>query len=142
MKNLIYSILFLLIVAATSTFTSCTHNNGDIGDWFGLWKVTSITIDGAQDTTYHGNLFFAFQNNIFCQRLILENHDYNQTFGTWSQDGTNLTVTFSDSIYMPLTESHMQFGTNVMRIAESSGSDITLAYSVPFHNYVYTLKKW
>ena len=48
-----------LLAAAT---LSCTHNNGDIGVWFGLWKVTSVEVDGSADRKYKGNMYFSFQN--------------------------------------------------------------------------------
>ena len=40
--------IILLIVIALS-FNACTHNNGDIGDLFGTWKLETITIDGEKD---------------------------------------------------------------------------------------------
>ena len=30
------------------TLSSCTHNNGDIGPYFGTWKLLSINVDGVE----------------------------------------------------------------------------------------------
>ena len=51
----------LRIIAAvvmTAISGSCTHNNGDIGPWFGEWKLTSIEIDGSPDAAYKANTFW------------------------------------------------------------------------------------
>ena len=34
--------------------SGCTHNNGDIGPWFGTWQVTGIDADGAPLAEYDG----------------------------------------------------------------------------------------
>ena len=45
-QNLInVAIALLLVIVATA----CTHNDGDIGPWFGLWRVERLTVDGKND---------------------------------------------------------------------------------------------
>ncbi len=57
--------LFLLAILAVGA-SSCTHNNGDIGFWFGTWQVDKILLDGQPDTTYtKHNMFFQFQTAYF-----------------------------------------------------------------------------
>ena len=51
-------------VLACLAMTGCTHNDGDIGEWFGEWHLQSIEIDGAADADYDGDVLWKFQNNI------------------------------------------------------------------------------
>ena len=39
----------LLIAILLPVIAGCTRNDGDIGTWFGSWKLERITIDGLID---------------------------------------------------------------------------------------------
>ena len=45
MKRALHILIIMLSMAALS---SCTHNNGDIGPYFGTWKMLSIEVDGVE----------------------------------------------------------------------------------------------
>ena len=57
MKHLtqLFGMVLLVTLAA-----GCTHNNGDIGSWFGTWNVERIEIDGVAQADYQGQYFFQF----------------------------------------------------------------------------------
>lgn len=57
----IYWISLVCIVVATA---GCTRNNGDIGDLFGTWRMTDMTVDGSPATGLQGAYFWSFQNDI------------------------------------------------------------------------------
>lgn len=87
----------------------CTHNNGDIGRWFGLWKVENITVNGSNDSNYTGNIFFAFQNTTFEQKQVHADQGVTQMIGEWREEGDMLTITFPFDRYYPI-DGYMQGG--------------------------------
>lgn len=92
------------LVLALLSMCGCTHNNGDIGLWFGMCHLDSIEVNGTPDKTYDGNCYFLFQGKVFSVRWVdEENHSNFDSYATWSEsnDGTTMTVTFSDSRYSP-----------------------------------------
>lgn len=52
-------------LALLFVLTGCIQNNGNIGPWFGQWKVERLTIDGKDDPDYAGNAFSAFRLQYF-----------------------------------------------------------------------------
>lgn len=95
MKRIIH--LSLILPAAAAILTGCTQNNGDISPWFGYWRMTSLTIDGKPDPDYSGNITWSFQSNIVFINLNLPHHEYDDGVGTWSSDGTILTLDYTHS---------------------------------------------
>ena len=90
MKTLRHTLIALLALVGLS---GCTHNDGDIGIWFGTWQVEQITCDGENlpDTYYNPStvpLYFQFQGDTRHNQLV----DY----GTWSEDGDKMTISFPD----------------------------------------------
>ena len=84
--------------------SGCTHNNGDIGLWFGLWHLDSIEVGGAVDDEYDGNYYFLFQSKVFCIRWVNEQgHDYIESYAQWqeSEDGKTMTINFVDNRFSP-----------------------------------------
>ena len=95
MKHLtqLFGMVLLVTLAA-----GCTHNNGDIGSWFGTWNVERIEIDGVAQADYQGQYFFQFQSTVFCVRKVDEQRtDYLEDYGRWSEDGDVLTIAFPDA---------------------------------------------
>ena len=76
--------LVLLILGALSV-SSCTHNNGDIGDLFGIWVLKSVSIDGLdiKFISDDQNVTWAFQNNIVSVTLLAAHESRLETYGTW-----------------------------------------------------------
>jgi hypothetical protein len=127
--------LFAAIIAV-ALFGSCTHNNGYIGDWFGVWRVTSIDIDGTPVEDYNGGVFFMFQNDLICvtDREDYMYHNAARSWGRWSEDSNGLTLDFSYTstdenyagYYVPEPASYLEDGVNHLTISDRTSKSMTL----------------
>lgn len=153
--KLAYRIITLLIIALT--FNACTHNNGDIGELFGTWKLQSITIDGEIDSSYEDNVLWKFQSSVMCMiRANDSTHNRLESWGTWSyaNDDTLLELNFThtdndnpkpgSTKYSPLPETHLPKSTIfTLDIIKLNSSEMILIYhSIEGKEYQYKLKKW
>lgn len=134
----------MILLAAMLMVASCTTNNGDIGPWFGTWRVTEITTDGVADADYRGNMFFKFQSTVFEMLLVYDDHGTENRFGVWNDDGKGtLTVSFPDANHEPLPQSHMRAEQNVLTFNGVQSSGFVLRLGSPDgHVYTYRLVKW
>lgn len=150
MKRIKEILLFTLLGIGLS---ACTHNDGDIGVYFGTWKVEEITIDGVVDMDYQDNLFFQFQSGVFCMRRVDEHHVATVSWGSWEEVSDNvlrLSFVYSDDNapegsekYSPLPESHLPKGVRDLEILQLTGSVMRLQYVAGGKiDYEYKLKKW
>lgn len=147
--NRILALMFLIV-----SLSSCTHNNGDIGDYFGMWKLETITIDGEKDSEYEGNVFWRFQNEVIgMTRVNEEMHASSGSYGTWKElegDVLQLNFTHSDNYnpagsfyYSPLPETYLPVGISNLDILSQSGSEMKLRYmDVDGRQIDYKFKKW
>ena len=62
MNNTIRQRLTVWALILGCVVCGCTRNNGDIGSKFGLWKLAAMTVDGAPNPDYEGNIFWGFQS--------------------------------------------------------------------------------
>lgn len=91
LQNVAMTLLALLSLSA------CTHNNGDIGIWFGTWMVEQITNEQTgQQAQYDGTLVMQFQGDVATIRQTTTNHDELVDYGTWQHEADRLTITFPD----------------------------------------------
>ncbi len=152
MKRISYIIITLL---ALVSFASCTHNNGDIGPYFGTWKVTEITINSVPESDYQGNLFWSFQTTVIGMTTVDPDLGVTtrESWGAWEQDGDILRLSFihtddsnpqqGSAKYSPLPESHLPAGVSELDIISISSSDMRLRYTATDGTiYGYSLKKW
>jgi len=144
MKKTLYTLM--IMVAAIVSMTSCTHNNGDIGPWFGLWHIESVQKDGAAINGYNGTNFFAFQTSVFQLRYTDDYQTEQQTTGMWQDLGNEITVTFPDQIII-WTQFYgidmTKDAVNRFKVESITGKDMVLTLaSSDGHNYRYILKKW
>lgn len=146
--RLIFRLLLPLLLACTG----CTHNDGDIGPWFGTWRLEEITVDGHPDESYGHDIFWQFQNTVFCMRKVTAMYDYYPRWGTWSEtpDGM-LEIDFSHhddsskpTIYTPFEETHLeQKGVSELKIISIKGGSMRLEYRADDGKvYGYSLDKW
>lgn len=135
------SLRIWLIMAAAAAFASCTRNNGDIGFWFGQWKVTSVQEDGAE-ASYDGTIYFCFQSSVVEQKVVYGDHSVDQAYGHWTENEAESTITlyFDDDAYKPV-DGLMSAGANVMSYTHS-GSSLTLSLIDDDRTLVYSLTKW
>lgn len=151
MKTLIR--LFLLIAIAALP-QACVHNDGNIGDWFGTWRLESIKINGTPDAGYNQYIIWKFQSDMV---LMVEAddvlHEKDEHFGTWRQEGDILELNYSYNnegstvqapTYTPPASTHLPAGISVLSIIKLSKGEIQLLYTSPEtgDEYFYTLKKW
>lgn len=139
---------FIVALAAGS----CTSNNGDIDEYFGTWKLESITVNAEDDAAYSGNIFWKFQSSVFCMEMVDEYQNSTNRWGTWSRDGSILRLDFTHhddvydegaGIYEPFPESHIQSGVTELKIKTLTESDMDLNYTDNDGNEIrYKLKKW
>lgn len=145
MRQIIKTPILFLASIFMLAITSCTHNNGDIGDWFGTWRLESITIDGEADQAYAPPyMIWKFQNSII--QFILPDdkaHDYPTTTGSWHEEANCLYLDFSWNLGGPLTDTSHLPETCTLKILHLSGRSIELQYDSPDGQvYIYRLKKW
>jgi hypothetical protein len=150
---------FLMLLG--SVCVSCTRNNGDIGPWFGEWQILNIQTNGVDDSDYHQNVFWCFQNDL----ISMNWRAYEpakltrvQRWGSWSEDDGYLVLNFTyyddeypksageagEGIYVPYPLTHLRYGViSRLKIVSMKGSDLTLTYQPEGEDIVYTyiLKK-
>lgn len=143
------SLIIFGIVALLST--SCTHNNGNIGFWFGTWQCSEITVDGKTDVNYSGNMFFKFQTNV-CDILIVSTHnDFTQYFAEFKpQDNGTIIL---DCSHTAGTDDFQDYdfeipdglpfvkGENIIKYNKTSNRKVLLTFENDGKTYIYTLKK-
>lgn len=142
MKKTIY---ILITLVAAMAMQSCTHNDGDIGRWFGTWHVESIEMDGTAIDSYDGYSFFQFQSSVFELRLSNPLHDEQYTVGRWQDNGESIDITFPDTQRVWNYIAGFDFGpssVNRLLVESANGSDMVLSLATSDgHTYRYILKK-
>lgn len=143
MKTLQNKLLACLSAIALLLAASCTHNNGDIGPWFGMWQVEEITVDGAPAGDYvEPCLFFAFQGTVANVKFVMEGHEAVDAFGSWSEseDKSMITIVFPDENLLPPTISRLE-KTSVLRVESMNARRATLLMTTSHGSKVrYSLK--
>lgn len=144
-KSWVLILLFML--------SGCTQNNGNIGPYFGLWKLSELTINGEADPAYHDNIVWKFQSAAISMIRILDHHESSDCYGTWKEtDPKTLQMEFiyhDDSDpkgtwkYAPLPETHLPTGIFSLEIIHLSSKRMQLKYQNPDGTvYGYKLEKW
>ena len=156
-KILLRGIVVLLMLCGIS---SCTQNDGNIGEWFGHWKLNTISVNGAVDDEYGGNIFFSFQSKTFCQTMMYADHRAEHRFANWDNRDTYFIITFpfetDDAgnplydedgdlvcLYEPLEITRMSMGENVVAVDYLNGNSLQLSMTdAAGDKVVYNLEKW
>lgn len=136
-KTFNYMSLVLVVVLALG---SCTHNNGDIGPWFGTWHVEDISDNGGKIVVF-ADLFFQFQNNICRTSLVTKENFIYESYGTWEEHDGKMIVDFPDSSvyndFVPGIEVH-----NAFTVDKKSSREVTFTKTdVTGNTYTYHLRK-
>ncbi len=83
----LYRLLFIFILCIS---TGCTKNNGDIGGTYGLWRLSSLSIDD-KITLQDEDMFIAFQSSVSSLRILnKETNQADECFGVFSLDSQEL----------------------------------------------------
>lgn len=154
MKTLINVVALWALALALA---GCTHNNGDIGDLFGTWKLEKMMIDGDIDTDYDGDIVWKFQSSIIeMQQVDGIYHETFNSFGTWTRpaDGVlKLDFTHTDTDhpspgfdkYSPLQSTRLPRAQVIeLDVLELNGSKMRLRYidASASMTIEYYFKKW
>ena len=99
MKTLRYTLITLVSLLG---LTCCTHNEGDIGIWFGTWQVEDIECAelNLEETYYDpatAPIYFQFQGEMVTVRMVNKLHDERVDYGTWSEGDGTLDISFPDN---------------------------------------------
>lgn len=141
LRNLYISSLLVLIL---SLCAGCTHNNGDIGPFFGKWKMQRMTINGVDDASYKCNVFWSFQSSTIGFIRVVSDTRYNDTFGNWAVDDayTTMRLSFPDEIFPPFSELQLERESE-LEIVKIKGPEMILKYiTKDSDEIVYYLEKW
>lgn len=156
MKTILH---LITLIAISLSFNACTHNNGDIGDLFGTWKLQSITINDDLDSVYQSknNIFWKYQASIISMLQVNDTtHSRIESWGTWKyvNDGKCIEYNFTHTdnnhpqigseYYSPLPDTHLPKGCIfILDILNISGDNMSLKYiSDDGKQYIYKFKKW
>ncbi len=123
-----YSVLGFV---ATVLLSACTHNNGDIGIWFGTWHVSKIArvVDGEPVQGYEGHHFMQFQSGVVRVVATDSLHNFEQSFGMWDDKTEGLLhVYFPDDDQFVCTMPGIERD-NVFTIEESGADRVILSHT-------------
>lgn len=155
------NIIAAFTMLAALMLSACTQNNGNIGMWFGHWKVTEITINGTSVDNYSGNVFFSFQNKVFAQ-MEKNGEAYDQRFANFEDCGDHIIITFpyvtdengnpvydengdllTEDRFFPLEITRMSMGENILNVDQANGDKLQLSMiDAAGETVVFRLKKW
>ncbi len=139
---------------------SCTHNDGDIGDWFGHWKLNEIVVDGTVDANYEHNMFFSFQNSVFAQTIVYPDNSVDRLFANWTDCGNYLIIEYAYAkdekgnpiysengdlvaLFYPAPITRMSIGENIVNVDYINGNNLQLSMTDSIGQKItYKLEKW
>lgn len=138
----------LLLVAVTIlalAAASCTHNNGDIGPWFGIWHVDQVTCDttGGDTVSMGGTDYFMnFQATVIMTRGVRERHNVAEDFGSWQETDGQLIISYSDPDRSVPSLPGVTRGDNYFTIEQRGDKHMVLRLvTADAVGYRYTLRK-
>ncbi|MCM1318573.1 MAG: lipocalin-like domain-containing protein [Bacteroides sp.] len=150
MRNYIRYIFSAILIAIAAS--GCTRNDGDIGPWFGQWKLVALTQGDAPVADYQDNIFFSFQSNVFQIITVKGEFDRAICWANWTDGGSTVTIDFAhredgsaeiDWNYTPPAILGFSHEKTVLDVEKLSGSEIILRQSLDgAPAYTYRLKKW
>lgn len=148
-----FALLLSALLGLMASLSGCTHNNGNIGDWFGRWQIMEIKVDGVAMSGYEPVYFLDFQNNIL-RGIEVGDDGYDRNtrtfYGTWKEVGDNA-VSFDFNHrqddgtwnYTPFPILHFPSdGAFNLSVVDKSSTKRTLIYNAPDGvEYSYVLRK-
>ena len=154
MKSTIYKV-FAIIATMLMTMSGCTQNDGDIGPWFGYWRLEKMTCDGDEVELYGDNgiklIYWAFQGEILRISVLYDHNSNEASYAGWKADKNTLTIDFSPALdpvdnpgvyYPPVILNFYPGQIYELDINEITGSKLSLSYhDNDGSHYKYFLKK-
>lgn len=84
MKKIFYSAFITLLL---TVIAGCTHNDGDIGHWFGSWLLEEVSVDGTAIRP-DPQVMISFQGDIF-DAAEVGGQDF---YGMWNEENSRLSL--------------------------------------------------
>lgn len=144
MRTLIRNILVIMLAFLPAT--SCMQHNGNIGEFFGTWKLIEMTVDGEPDAAYEGNSFFQFHTDVVRVVTVYPHQLFTNSFGRWIRTDSTLDLDFgftadSPGEYEAPAGLHMTKGNNPCHIDRLTSREMQLTLHSDGKTIVYSLKK-
>ena len=118
-----YIISFILII---STFFSCTRNDGNIGPWFGMWRIERIIKNEIEESI--NDKYICYQSQVVCLRLIKENHEYEECYGLYEIRNDKIAFTLEEG-KMYIAEEFLFFNPEtILDIEKITVKELILSY--------------
>lgn len=118
-----YIISFILII---STFFSCTRNDGNIGPWFGMWRIESIINNEIEESI--NDKYICFQSQVVCLRLIKENHEYDECYGLYEIRNNKIVFTLDEGKMYVAEEFLFSSPEIILNIEKITDKQLILSY--------------
>lgn len=150
-KRILHILLLTTFIVLSA---GCTHNDGDIGDLFGRWKVESLRADGSDLPLYDEDVLvycWSFQGDLVWIQTLHPHHDFMNVKGMWSRHDDILSLDFSftgddgDPFYRPPSSLHLvSDGVTDLNIESLTSSEMHVLYVSDLDGvrYDYYLKKY
>ncbi len=114
------------MAAVVSLLSGCTRNDGNIGKQFGQWQLRRLTVAGVTDTDTKA-VYWSFQSStIEMKRMGLSHEAEEQTFGNYTLEGDELTVTFPDRERKPLSGLYLSDPITTLKVVKLTSSELVL----------------
>lgn len=145
MRTLIRNLVALVMIMLATP--SCMQHNGNIGEFFGTWKLTSLEIDGEEAPNYEGNTFFQFQTDVIRISRIEPHQVFTHRYGQWTRTGETLCLDFGFTAtdpgeYEAPTWIQLERGKNLLHIVSLTSRDMVLTLQHSNNTTItYTLHK-
>ena len=132
-------IILPIAMLVWSLMSGCTHNNGDIGPWFGAWMLNAIEVDGQPSDEYpRDTQVWKFQSTVINVSQIYPHHYMYDSFGSWEQlSATKLELNFGhydnatlpgEERYEPPVYTHLPKGAAILDIVTLTDKKMVLTY--------------
>ncbi len=144
-----YPLTLLMTLIYVVTLSGCTSNNGDIGKFFGQWKLSEMEFTNIDPTTYTGTIYWNFQNSTIGMMEVCGTKERSETFGNWEdvetggeQGGYRLKLDFPDEEYPPLSALKLPRHAE-LSIERLTGNEMVVTYHQSATEFItYHLRKW
>lgn len=134
--------LFLSILGLLLFVGGCTQNGGNIGVLFGRWYLESIDADNTAAPNRHGEIFWAFQEDMIQMQLDNGMHSVSRTYGLYRIADDVLYLDFPEENEPPFAETGLKRQSS-LQILKMTKKEMVLQYRLDSESSLtYYLKKW
>lgn len=134
--------IILTFICLLFISTGCTQNGGHIGKIFGRWHLERIEAENMEAPQQRGDIYWAFQGNMFQMQRHNELHSYSTTYGTYRLEDNTLFLDFPQDDKPPFEQTGLG-RENILQVLKLTHSEFVLLYNpTPDTSLTYYLRKW